>query len=143
VLLSGMMGVILAASLLVAVRCPAQQLTNGALSVTVDGQNGAYQLGPMGSQSVLQAGICALVNHTWLRPGSYPSHSVSESPFSDALGFGRQLTVTYSGLHDSPDLIYVVQLYSQSPYGTVQVRVRNATRKATSVQAIRSVEAMG
>jgi alpha-galactosidase len=143
VLLSGMMGVTLAALLLVAVRCPAQQLTNGTLSVTVDGQNGSYQLGPIGGQSVLQTGIGALVNHTWLRPGSYPSHSVSESQFSDALGSGKQLTVTYSGLRDSPDLIYVLQLYAQNPYGTVQARVRNGTPKATSVQAIRSVDATG
>lgn len=143
VLLSRMMGVTLAALLLGAVRCPAQQLTNGTLSVTVNRQDGLYQFGPIGSQSELQAGIGALVNHTWLRPGSYPSHSVSESPFSDALGFGRQLTVTCSGLRDSPDLIYVLQLYTQNPYGTIQVRVRNETRKATSVQAIRSVEAMG
>src|SRR6202035_3174391 len=141
VVLSGMMGVTLAALLLVAVRCPAQQLTNGALSVTVDGQTGSYQLGPIGSQSVLQAGIGALIDHTWLRPGSYPSHSVSESPFSDALGSGRQLTVTCSGLRGGPDLIYVVQLYTQNPYGTVQVRVRNGTNKATSVQALRGVEA--
>jgi alpha-galactosidase len=134
---------IIAALTLSAVPSSAQQLTNGTLSVTVNGRDGSYQLGPIGSQSALQASVGALVDHAWLRPGSYPSHSVSESPFSDALGSGRQLTVTYSGLHDSPDLIYVVQLYSQSPYGTVQVRVRNATRKTTSVQAIRSVEAMG
>ena len=84
-----------------------------------------------------------MVDHTWLRSGSYPSHSVSESPFSDALGSGRQLTVTCSGLSGSPDLIYVLQLYTQNPYGTIQVRVRNGTGKATSVQAIRSVEATG
>src|ERR1019366_6004059 len=133
----------LAASMLAAVPCSAQQLTNSALFVTVNGQDGSYQFGPIGSQSALQASLGALVDHTWLRPGSYPSHSVSESPFSDALGFGRQLTVTCSGLRGSPDLIYVVQLYTQNPYGAVQVRIRNKTGKATSVQAIRSVEATG
>jgi alpha-galactosidase len=143
VLLPKMMSVTLAASVLSAVQCPAQELTNGALSVTVDRQNGSYQLGPIGRQSVLQAGVGALVNHSWLHPGSYPSHSVSESPFSDALGAGRQLTVTYSGLRDSPDLIYVLQLYTENPYGTIQVRVRNGTPKATSVQAIRSVDSAG
>ncbi len=126
-----------------AVPCRAQQLTNDALSVTVNGQDGSYQFGPIGSQSSLQASIGALVDHTWLRPGSYPSHSVSEAPFSDSLGSGRQLTVTYSGLRDSPDLILVLQLYTQNPYGAVQVRVRNKSTKATSVQAIRSVEAVG
>ena len=133
----------LAASMLAAVPCSAQQLTNGTLSVTVNGQEASYQFGPIGSQSVLHASVGALVDHTWLHAGSYPSHSVSESPFSDALGFGRQLTVTCSGLRGSPDLIYVVQLYTQSPYGAVQVRIRNKTGKATSVQAIRSVEATG
>src|ERR1035437_7367726 len=93
--------------------------------------------------AVLQANVGALVDHTWLHPASYPSHSVSESPFSDALGSGKQFTVTYTGIKDSPDLVCVIQLYTQNPYGTIQVRVRNGTRKATTVQAIRSVEATG
>jgi alpha-galactosidase len=138
-----MIGATVAALTLGAVPCPAQQLTNKALSVTVNRQDGSYQFGPPGSPSVLQAGTGALVNHQWLRSSSYPSHSISESPFSDALGSGQQLTVTCSGLRDSPDLIYVMQLYTENPYGTIQVRVRNTTGKATSVQAIRSVEAMG
>jgi alpha-galactosidase len=136
-----MTGALFATLTLGAVRCPAQQLTNGTLSVTVNDQDGSYQFGPTGSQSALQASVGALVDHAWLRPGSYPSHSVAESPFSDALGSGSQLTVTCSGLRGSPDLIYVVQLYTQNPYGTVQVRVRNGTNKATSVQALRGVEA--
>jgi alpha-galactosidase len=138
-----LMGATIATLMLGAVQCPAQQLTNGTLSVTVNGQDGSYQFGLIGRPSALQASVGALVDHAWLRIGSYPSHSVSASPFSDALGSGRQLTVTYSGLRGTPDLIYVVQVYTQSPYGTVQVRVRNQTGKATSVQAIRSVEATG
>ena len=138
-----MTGTLFATLTLGTIRCPAQQLTTGALSVTVNDQDGSYQFGPPGGQSALQASLGALVDHTWLRAGSYPSHSVSESPFSDVLGSGRQLTVTCSGLSGSPDLIYVVQLYTQNPYGTIQVRIRNGTGKATSVQAIRSVEATG
>src|SRR5450759_1525943 len=103
-----------------AVPCPAQQLTNGTLSVTVNKQDGSYQLGSISSQSVLQANVGALVDHTWLHPASYPSHSVSESPFSDALGSGKQFTVTYTGIKDSPDLVCVIQLYTQNPYGTIQ-----------------------
>jgi len=142
VLQCGMMGIAIAALTLSEVPCSAQQLTNGTLSVTVS-KDGSYQLGSIGSQSALQAGISAQVNHAWLRSESYPSHSVSESPFSDALGSGRQLTVTCSGLDNSPDLVYVVQLYTENPYGAIQVHVKNETRKAMSVQAIRSVEAMG
>jgi alpha-galactosidase len=143
VLQSSMMGATIAALTVGAVPCFAQQMTNGTLSVTVNREDGSYQFGPIGNPSALQASTGALVDHTWLRPGNCPSHSVSESPFSDPLGSGRQLTVTCSGPHDSPDLILVLQLYTQNPYGTVQVRVRNETHKAISVQAIRSVEAMG
>jgi alpha-galactosidase len=143
VLQCGVMGGTIAIWTLSAVPCPAQQLTNGTLSVTVNKQDGSYQLGSISSQSVLQANVGALVDHTWLHPASYPSHSVSESPFSDALGSGKQFTVTYTGIKDSPDLVCVIQLYTQNPYGTIQVRVRNGTRKATTVQAIRSVEATG
>jgi len=136
-------GMTLAVLLLGSLQSPAQQLTNKVLSVAVNRQDGSYQLGPVGSQSVLQARVGAQINHQWLRSSSYPSHSVSESPFSDALGAGQQLTVTCSGLRGSPDLIYVVQLYTENPYGTIQVRARNTTDTAMSVQAIRSVEAMG
>jgi alpha-galactosidase len=138
-----MMGLTLGTLLLGTMWCPAQQLTNGSLSVTVNSNDGSYQVGPVGSPSTLQANTGALVDHTWLRAGSYPLHSVSESPFSDALGAGKQLTVTCSGLSRSPDLIYVLQLYTENPYGTIQVRVKNGTGKATSVQAIRSVDATG
>jgi alpha-galactosidase len=136
VLQCGMMGTIIAALTLGAVRCPAQQLTNRALSVSVNRQDGSYQFGSLGGQSVLQAGVGALINHRWLRSSDYPSHSVSASPFSDALGSGQQLTVTCSGLPGSPDLIYVLQLYTENPYGAIQVRIRNTSSTATSVQAI-------
>jgi len=145
VLQRGMMVATLVAITLIlsAVLCSAQHLTSGTLSVTVRPQDGSYEFGPIGSQPTLQSSIGALVDHKWLHSGSYPSHSVSESQFTDALGSGRQLTVTCSGLRGSPDLIYTVQLYAEDPYGTVQVRVRNGTDQPTSVQAIRSVEAAG
>ncbi len=143
VLRCSLMGATISALTLGATPCSAQQLTNRALSVTVNRQDGSYQFGPIGSQSVLQASTGALINHQWFRSSDYPSHSVSESPFSDALGSGQQLTVTCSGLRDSPDLIFVVQLYTENPYGAIQVEIRNTSSKATSVQAIRSVEATG
>jgi hypothetical protein len=45
---------IMAALTLRALPCTAQQLTNSALSVTVNSQDGSYQFGPIGSQSALQ-----------------------------------------------------------------------------------------
>ena len=121
----------------------AQQLTNDQLSLTVNAQEGSYQLSLHTGQPVLRSRVAAQVNHQWLRSSDYPRHQASESSFEDDLGSGRQVTVTCSGLEGKPDLVYVLELYKQRPYGTVLVKVHNGTGKEITVQAIRSVEAIG
>ena len=128
--------------LMVALPCVAQQLTNDKLSLTVNSQEGSYQLSLHDGQAVLRSGVAAQVGHQWLRSSDYPRHQASESNFQDELGSGREVTVTCSGLEGKPDLVYVLQLYKQRPYGTVQVKVQNSAGKEVTVQAIRSVEAL-
>ncbi|PYX53969.1 MAG: melibiase, partial [Acidobacteria bacterium] len=128
---------------MVALPCVAQQLTNDELSLTVNAQEGSYQLSLQDSQPVLRSRVAAQVDHQWLRSSDYPRHQASESTFEDDLGPGREFTVICSGLDGKPDLVYVLQLYKQRPYGTVQVKVQNRAGKEVTVQAIRSVEAMG
>ena len=128
--------------LMVALPCVAQQLTNDKLSLTVNSQEGSYQLSLHDGQAVLRSGVAAQVGHQWLRSSDYPRHQASESNFQDELGSGREVTVTCSGLDGKPDLVYVLQLYKQRPYGTVQVKVQNSAGKEVTVQAIRSVEAL-
>jgi len=134
---------IIAAVLMVITPCAAQQLTNDKLSLSVNAKDGRYQLAVRGGQPIFTSGVAAQVNHQWLRSTDYPRHQVSESTFSDELGSGRAITVTNSGLQGKADLIYVVQLYDQNPYATLQVSVRNSTGKEVTVQAIRGVEALG
>ncbi|MGB8493296.1 MAG: PKD domain-containing protein [Candidatus Acidiferrum sp.] len=134
---------IIAVALIVITPCAAQQLTNDKLSLTVNATDGAYQLAVRGGQLIFTSGVAAQVNHQWLRSTEYPRHQVSESTISDELGSGRAITVTNSGLEGKADLIYVLQLYDQSPYGTLQVTVRNGTGKEVTVQAIRGLEALG
>ncbi len=134
---------ITAGTLIVALPCVAQQLTNDELAVTVNGQEGSYQLAVHDGQPVLKSRVAAQVDHQWLRSSDYPRHQASESAFEDDLGLGREVTVTCSGLDGKPDLVYVLQLYKQRPYGTVQVKVQNSAGKEVTVQAVRSVEAMG
>ena len=136
---------ITAGSLMVGLPCVAQQLqlTNNELSLTVNAQEGSYQLSLQGGQSVLRSRVAAQVDRQWLHSSDYPRHQASESAFEDDLGSGRQVTVTCSGLNGKPDLVYVLQLYKQRPYGTVQVKLQNSAGKEVAVQAIRSVEAMG
>jgi alpha-galactosidase len=134
---------LVAGALFVAVSGAAQQLTNDKLSLTVDAQAGSYQLTVRGGEPIFTSRAAAQVNHQWLRSSEYPHHQASESTFSDELGSGRAVAVTCTGLEGRVDLVYVVQLYDQRPYATVQVRVRNTTGKAVTVQAIRSMEAFG
>jgi alpha-galactosidase len=129
--------------LMVALPCVGQQLTNGNLSLTVNAQEGSYQLSLHDSQPVLRSRVAAQVDHQWLRSSDYPRHQASESTFEDDLGPGRTVTVICSGLDGKPDLVYVLQLYKERPYGTVQVKVQNSVGKEVTVQAIRSVEGMG
>jgi alpha-galactosidase len=127
-------------------RLAEQQLTNDELSLTVNAQDGSYQLSLYeghNGQPVLRSRVAAEVDHQWLRSSDYPRHQASESTFEDDLGSGQEVTVTCSGLEGKPDLLYVLQLYKQRPYGTVQVKVQNSAGREVTVQAIRSVEAIG
>jgi alpha-galactosidase len=134
---------VVAVALMVITPCAAQQLTNDKLSLTVNAKDGTYQLAVRGGQPIFTSGVAAQVNHQWLRSIEYPRHQVSESTFSDDLGSGWSITVTNSGLAGKADLIYVVQLYDKSPYGTLQMTVRNSTGKEVTVQSIQGMEALG
>ena len=125
------------------VRSSAQELANDHLSVTVSHDDGSYQVLMPGRRRIIRSGVGAEVEGQWLRSSDYPSHTAAESSFNDALGSGRQLTVTNTGLRGKPDLLYVLQIYDKEPYGTIQVRVRNTTGKDIQVQAIRSMDAAG
>lgn len=142
-LLCNIRSAIITGALLVAVSCAAQQLMNDKLSLTIDAQAGSYQLAVRGGQPMFASRVAAQVNHQWLRSSEYPRHQAAESTFTDELGSGRAVTVTCTGLEGKADLVYVVQLYDQRPYATVQVRVRNTTGKEVTLQAIRGMEAIG
>src|SRR5580700_11524632 len=121
----------------------AQQLANGELSLTVNAPDGSYQLSLHNGLPVLRSRVAAEVDHQWIRSSDYPRRQASESTFEDDLGPGQEITVTCSGLDGKPDLVYVLQLYKRRPYGTVQVKVQNSAGRVVTVQALRSVEAIG
>lgn len=134
---------IIAGALVFAAPCAAQQLMNDKLSLTVNAQDGSYQLAVPGGPPVISSRVAAEVNHQWLRSSEYPRRQASETTFTDELGAGRAVTVTCTGLEGKTDLVYVVQLYDLRPYATIQVTLRNTTDKELTVQSIRAVEAIG
>lgn len=122
----------------------AVSLHNASLSVAVDPQDGSYEISANNLKTpVLKSGVGAEVDRHWLRSSDYPHHEEAVAPFEDALGAGQQATVAFSGLSSAPDLVYVLDLYNDLPYGTIEVKVVNHTSSAISVQAIRAVDATG
>jgi len=138
-------GLEVAAGLCLAAPCRAQQLTNDSLAVTVDARDGSFQIAPRAAANrpALRARVGAQVDRQWVASNEYPQRRAAESGFTDPLGAGRQISVTCAGLAGKPDLVFTVRLYDRRPYASVQVEVQNRSGKAVTVQAIRSVEAMG
>ncbi|HMD95774.1 MAG TPA: PKD domain-containing protein [Terriglobia bacterium] len=119
-------------------------LHNSQLSVAFDRQSGLYAIRAGSLEApVLQSRVGAEVNHRWLRSSDYPQHEEAQNSFEDNLGSGEQDTITFRGLSSEPDLVCILRLYGELPYGTVEVKVVNHTSKAVSVEAIRDVDAIG
>jgi alpha-galactosidase len=141
------LGFMLAAVLPLQGPCWGQQpalLQNEALAVTVRPSDGSYEIrAAQSTQPALAASIGAEIDHQWLRSNRYPHHKATASTFQDALGKGRQISVAFSGLASQPDLSYVIRVYDGMPFGSILVSVRNGTGKEVTVQAIRSLEALG
>ena len=127
--------------------CPAAgaaSLHNSHLSVGFNARNGSYEIRAAGSETpVLESRVGAEVDQRWISSGDYPHHEETQTAFHDDLGNGQQDTITFTGLPSQPDLVCVLRLYSDLPYGTVEVEVVNRTSKATSLQAVRDVDAIG
>ncbi|HUX10501.1 MAG TPA: PKD domain-containing protein [Terriglobia bacterium] len=122
----------------------AVSLHNSQLSLSINSQDGSYAIRANALQAaILTANVGAEVNHRWLRSNQYPHHAAAASAFQDGLGSGRQVTLTFTGLSSEPDLVCILRLYNELPYGTVEVEVVNHTSKSVSVEAIRDVDAAG
>jgi hypothetical protein len=109
------------------------------MSVAID-SDGAYSITAPGiAATVVRSGVEADVDSLVLRSTAYPHHAIVRSKFQDEFGAGSTLTVTHTGLADTPDLIFTVRLFRDQPWGEIEVKVQNTTDRAISVQSIRSL----
>ena len=69
--------------------------------------------------------------------------SGGQNDFEDVLGRGQEIKVRSTGLSGQPDIVCFLRLYDEQPYGDIQVEIQNRKRKTSSVESIRSVEAVG
>lgn len=122
----------------------AESLQARTIGVRVEPSNGSYILfDPITKKPILQAGIAAEIGNHWIKSTEYPQHSVQHSSTNDDLGAADSITTSNYGLQGQPDLICSLHLHSEPDFVTVTVQVKNASGKATTLQAIRSLEAAG
>ncbi|MGA8503514.1 MAG: melibiase, partial [Candidatus Sulfotelmatobacter sp.] len=114
------------------------------LSVAVQPGDGTYEIRPgSGGHTILHARVAAEIDHKWVKSTDYPQHAISQSNFEDALGHGKKITVTSSGLPQLPDLAYTLEIYEGRAFAAIEAEVRNHTGKPSTIQSIRSVDAVG
>lgn len=117
---------------------------NDSVSVTAQPSDGTYEIqAGVGGRSIIHARAGAEIDHKWVKSTDYPKHEISESSFKDALGHGKKITVTSSGLSNLPDLAYTLQIYDGRSFGIIEAEAQNHTGHPVTVQSIRSVEAVG
>jgi alpha-galactosidase len=117
---------------------------NQQLAVTVRSADGSYEIRMEGNnRAVIHAAVAAEINRAWVKSSDFPHHQTSQSRFSNTLGSGSQIEVTFIGLPNRPELRYIIRLYDSHPYGEIQVDVLNDKQKAITVQGIRPVDAIG
>jgi alpha-galactosidase len=114
------------------------------LSVAVHASDGTYEIRTgVGGHSVIHARVAAEIDHKWVKSTDYPKREISQSNFEDALGHGKKITITSSGLPGVPDLAYTLQIYEGRAFGVIEAEVQNHTGRPATIESIRSVEAVG
>jgi len=114
------------------------------IGISVNSKDGTYTIfDPASQKPILNSRVAAEVDHHWLRSTDYPHHTSTHQSVSDELGSGTLLTISNTGLRGQPDLIYSLQIHSDPESVTVSIKVRNGTPNPVTVQALRSVEAVG
>lgn len=114
-------------------------IQGGELSIQIF-DDGSYALRSRAIPGVvLRSGVEVDIAGSTLKSSEYPRHLTSVTPFRDELGSGHALTVTYSGSPTVPDLVCVLRVYDDRPWGDLQVGVYNTTSQPIAVHAIRVV----
>ncbi len=104
--------------------------------------DGTYAIAAPGiPDPVIRSDVEAVVDSLVLKSTAYPRHTVELSELPDELGPASTLTVTHTGLVGRPDLVCVLRLRRDQPWGEITVKVHNTTDRTLSVKAIRSVRA--
>ncbi len=116
-------------------------IRGSTLSVAVYA-DGSYSIAAPGIPgTVVRSDVEADVDSEMLRSSAYPQHTLVQSEFRDEFGAGSTLTVTHTGLPDTPDLVCTLRLFRDQSWGEIEVTVHNTAARTISVHAIRTLHA--
>jgi alpha-galactosidase len=114
------------------------------IGVAVDSSTGTYTIfDPVSKKPIVRAAVAAQIDHRWIKSSDYPHHSIQRESGADDLGAKDSITIRNEGLANQPDLICSLHLHSVPDFVTITVTLKNTGSRATTVQAIRSLEAAG
>jgi alpha-galactosidase len=123
---------------------PGESLQAKTIGVAVQPGDGTYTIfDPASKELIVHAAVAAQIDHHWVKSSDYPHHSMWRENTAAELGAEDSITITNQGLVNQPDLICSLRLHSAPDFVTITVTVKNAGHHATTVQAIRSVQAEG
>src|SRR5579864_4706337 len=121
-----------------------ETLQGTAISVSVSPADASYTIfDSVAKKPVLHARVAAEVDHHWLKSSDYAQHSIKREPISEEHESGTKLTVSNTGFSGHPDLIYTLEIHTNPDFVTIVAAVRNNGANAVTVEAIRTVEAIG
>jgi hypothetical protein len=121
-----------------------QTVQERTMGVSLNPADGSYTIfDPVSKKPILHSGVAIEIDHRWLKSSEYPQHSLSRANVADELGPGTRFTISNTGLRAQPDLIYSLQTHANPDFAIVTVTVRNTGSNPITVQALRSVEAVG
>ena len=125
----------------VKVASASNSVSGKSLSVTIEA-NGDYSIvQPNVAGVILRSGVEADLGSGTVFSSSYPEHQAVQSEFDGQFGHGTMLTITHTGLANTPGLICMIKVYRDQPWAELEVAVRNTSSAPIQVKAIRSVHA--
>lgn len=118
---------------------------NQSIRVEINQNAGTYALFEKDQAApVFRARFAVEIDHRWIRADEFPNHDLKgPTIYEGKLGSAQEFVLRESGLAGAPDLICILRVYDQLPFATVRVRVADNSDRPFTVQAIRTLEAIG
>jgi alpha-galactosidase len=116
-----------------------EMVSNAGLSIAVEPTARDFYVAAINSRPVFHALSSVEIEGGRISVDEYPSATTERTSFTDELGSGEQLVTRFTGLAGKPDIERVLRAYRDSPFGSVTLRVVNATGGTVVIHSLRPI----